>query len=120
MEKIKLTEQFKHHVGSEHELLVQYYMLSDNDGDYARIRVELHPYVVIFHPFFLKQSKAVFRKFKDVAYDLLAKPLLIDHLKYRGVFFHTNNDKLVKVILQNKAKLVGTVEHKHLWLWDFN
>ena len=119
MEKINLLDQHKYHIGSKHELLVQYYMLTDDDGDYARIRLELHPYMVIVHPFFLRQTKAVFKKFTPVAFNLLVKPLLIDHLHYRGLFFHTNNDKLVKVLLRDKAELAGTVEGKHLWMWEF-
>ena len=77
MEKINLLDQHKYHIGSKHELLVQYYMLTDDDGDYARIRLELHPYMVIVHPFFLRQTKAVFKKFTPVAFNLLVKPLLV-------------------------------------------
>jgi hypothetical protein len=119
MERISMTGQRQEHKGTEHQTLIRQYTMGDDDGDYANVILELHPMLAVWHFVFTRTSVEIIRKFREVAYDNLVKPILIEKLKYHELYFWTNDEKLIRVIMGNDLQHVGEVGDKKLWKWEF-
>ena len=118
MERISLVDQNKENIGTNLELLARRYSLEDNDGEYAQLLLELHPYAVLVHLKFTRKSISVFRKTKQAAWDFV-NSFLRDELKYKCFYLCASNDKMIKVFVGDKATAVGEHAGELIWRVDF-
>lgn len=98
------------------DIYTQFYQLYDNQKNaYAIVRLELFPAFCLLHIRFNILTKT---NLKNSFYDsaVFVYPTLEDW-EYDEIVFYTNNNKLVKLMTQNKAiRANKTIDNVQVWV----
>ena len=100
------------------QFLVITYRLCRTDETEAFIRYEVTPSYILVHPFLLRITKtsvqALSGLFEDTVHKV-AKEFLFDE-----VFSMTTNEKMVKLITQNRAVKIASHQEGDIYVYEVN